>query len=88
MKGLDMASTVRMNHEGCTIINALRFLRSLGKSHGTEGQIQGTFPQPAPLPCVRALAGVTGPMWVPAAAALPVASEPPAAAAPFCLGAA
>lgn len=38
MKGLDIASTVRMNHEGCTIIKALRFLRSLWKSHGTESQ--------------------------------------------------
>lgn len=43
MKGLDMASTVRMNHEGCTIINALRFLRSLWKSHGTELRFRVPF---------------------------------------------
>lgn len=43
MKGRDIASTVRMNHEGCTIISALRFLRSLWRSQGTESQVNVPF---------------------------------------------
>lgn len=38
MKGLEIASTVRMNHEGCTMIRALRFFRSLEGNHGMERQ--------------------------------------------------